>query len=88
MSGVIVAMRRTLLSCTSLARNGLIALGATQVSIVPARASDLALLDAISIFFDFNRQEIAALTTAPKPPRSGEDWTAFCAAVAELRHSE
>jgi len=31
---------------------------------------------------------IAALTTAPKPPRSGEDWTAFCAAVAELRHSE
>src|SRR5882757_9611720 len=64
MSGVIVAMRRTLLSCTSLARNGLIALGATQVSIVPARASDLALLDAISIFFDFNRQEMAVLTTA------------------------
>src|SRR3982074_3283756 len=64
MSGVIVAIRRTLLSCTSLARNGLIALGATQVSIVPARASDLALLDAISIFFDFNRQEIAVLTTA------------------------
>jgi len=64
MSGVIVAMRRTLLSCTSLARNGLIALGATQVSIVPARASDLALLDAISIFFEFNRQEIAVLTTA------------------------
>jgi DNA helicase-2/ATP-dependent DNA helicase PcrA len=31
---------------------------------------------------------IAALTTAPKPPRSGEDWTAFCAAVAQLRHSE
>src|SRR3979411_951859 len=64
MSGVIVAIRRTLLSCTSLARNGLIALGATQVSIVPARASDLALLDAISIFFDLNRQEIAVLTTA------------------------
>src|SRR3982074_1331378 len=64
MSGVSVTIRRTLLSCTSLARNGLIALGATQVSIVPARASDLALLDAISIFFDFNRQEIAVLTTA------------------------
>src|SRR3979411_1676772 len=64
MSGVIVAMRRTLLSCTSLARNGLIALGATQVSIVPAHAGDLALLDAISTFFDFNRQEIAVLTTA------------------------
>ena len=28
MSGVIVAMRRTLLSCTSLARDGLIAVGA------------------------------------------------------------
>src|ERR1700737_3231099 len=64
MSGVIVAMRRTLLSCTSLARNGLIALGATQVSIVPAHAGDLALPDAISTFFDFNRQEIAVLTTA------------------------
>src|ERR1700737_2385209 len=64
MSGVIVAMRRTLLSCTSLARNGLIALGATQVSIVPAHAGDLALLDAISAFFDFNRQEIAVLATA------------------------
>src|SRR6267143_3207124 len=64
MSGVIVAMRRTLLSCTSLARNGLIALGATQVSIVPAHAGDLALLDAISTFFDFNRQEIAVLATA------------------------
>src|ERR1700736_1006476 len=65
MSGVIVAMRRTLLSCTSLARNGLITLGTTTlVSIVPAHAGDLALLDAISTFFDFNRQEIAVLTTA------------------------
>jgi signal transduction histidine kinase len=64
MSGVIVAMRRTLLSCTSLARNGLIGLGAALVSIVPARASDLPLVDAISAFFDFNRQEIAVLATA------------------------
>src|SRR5258707_4554502 len=64
MSGVIVAVRRTLLSCTSLARNGLIALGATHVSIVPSRASDFALLDAGSIFFEFNRQEIAVLTSA------------------------
>ncbi len=64
MSGVIVAMRRTLLSCTSLARNGLIGLGAALVSIVPARASDLSLLDGISSLFDFNRQEIAVLATA------------------------
>jgi signal transduction histidine kinase len=64
MSGVIVAMRRTLLSCTSLARNGLIGLGATLVSIAPAGASDLPLLDAISTLFDFNRQEIAVLATA------------------------
>src|ERR1700694_447507 len=65
MSGVIVAMRRTLLSCTSLARNGLIGLGTTTlVSIAPAYAGDLSLLHALSAFFDFNRQEIAALTTA------------------------
>src|SRR5258708_8499203 len=64
MSGVIVAMRRTLLSCTSLARNGLIGLGATLVSIVPASANDLPLWDAISAHLDLNHQEFAALTTA------------------------
>jgi signal transduction histidine kinase len=64
MSGVIVAMRRTLLSCTSLARNGLIGLGAALVSIVPAHASDLPLLDTITTLLDFNRQEIAVLATA------------------------
>src|SRR6266550_439684 len=64
MSGVIVAMRRTLPSCTQLARNGLIALGATAVLVAPARASELALLHEISTFFDFNRQEIAVLATA------------------------
>src|SRR6202158_4623152 len=64
MSGVIVAMRRTLLSCTSLARNGLIGLGLTVASNVPAHAGDSLLLDAIAIFFDFNRQEIAVLATA------------------------
>ncbi len=64
MSGVIVAMRRTLLSCSSLARNGVIALGATLVSNGPARAGDLALLGAISALSDLNRQEIAVLTTA------------------------
>src|SRR5712691_1543395 len=62
MSGVIVAMRRTLLSCTQLARNGLIALGATAVWVAPARASEL--LHEISTFFDLNRQEIAVLATA------------------------
>ncbi len=64
MSGVIMAMRRTLLSCTSLARNGLIALGATPVLVAPARASELALLHELSTFFDFNRQEIAVLATS------------------------
>src|ERR1700694_903216 len=64
MSGVIVAMRRTLLSCTSLARNGLIAVGVTLVSVAPARAGELPPLHEVSIFFDFNRQEIAVLTTA------------------------
>lgn len=61
MSGVIVAMRRTLLSCTSLARNGLIALAA---SIVPARAGGLPYVDTISAYLDLNRQEFAVLTTA------------------------
>ncbi len=51
MSGVIVAMRRTLLSCTSLARNGLIALAtAHSASIAPAYAGDLPLLDTISAY--------------------------------------
>jgi DNA helicase II / ATP-dependent DNA helicase PcrA len=30
---------------------------------------------------------IAALATAPAPPRGGDDWTTFIAAIAELRHS-
>jgi signal transduction histidine kinase len=65
MSGVIAAMRRTLLSCTSMARDGAIAFGATSlISIQSAYASDLPLLDAITTFFEMNRQEIAALTTA------------------------
>src|SRR6267142_476866 len=65
MSGVIVAMRRTLLSCTSLARNGLIALGtAVLMSIAPAHAGELPFHHMISAFFDLNRQEIAVLATA------------------------
>jgi signal transduction histidine kinase len=64
MSGVIVAMRRTLLSCTSLARNGLIALAAAWGPTTPAHAGDLALLDAVTTYLDLNRQEFAVLTTA------------------------
>ena len=65
MSGVIVAMRRTLLSCTSLARNGLIAVATAAFgSIAPAHAGDASLLDAISASLDLTRQEFAVLTTA------------------------
>ena len=65
MSGVIVAMRRTLLSCTSLARNGLIALGVTVASAARADDGDLPFIPhALLAYFDFNRQEIAVLTTA------------------------
>ncbi|HEV7634631.1 MAG TPA: two-component sensor histidine kinase, partial [Bradyrhizobium sp.] len=64
MSGVIVAMRRSLLSCTSLARHGLISLGSTLVSAAPAFARDLAVLESLSVLSDLNRQEIAVLATA------------------------
>src|SRR6202790_2559459 len=64
MSGVIVAMRRTLLSCTSLARDGLIGLGAAALAaITPAAAGNWPLLDTIATF-ELNRQEIAVLATA------------------------
>src|ERR1700726_3110403 len=65
MSGAIAALRRGLLSCTTPPGNGLITLGTSAlISIRPAHASDLPLLDAITTFFEMNRQEIAALTTA------------------------
>src|SRR5262249_47420340 len=69
MSGVIVAMRRTLLSCTSLvpaaARRGVTALGLTVVPFAGAAlAADPSLPQAISSLLDFNRQEVAVLTTA------------------------
>src|SRR6201985_2767038 len=64
MSGVIVAMRRTLLSCTTLARNGLIGLGALLPIASPALAGDAQLLEQLSPLFGFHRQEIAVLTTA------------------------
>ena len=64
MSGVIVAMRRTLLSCTSLVRHGLTSLGSTLVWAGPAGAGDLAPVDPLSLLADLNRQEIAVLATA------------------------
>ncbi len=65
MSGVVAAMRRTLLSCTSLARYGLIALAiALPASLEPALAADLTITQAISALFDLNHQEFAALTSA------------------------
>jgi signal transduction histidine kinase len=68
MSGVIVAMRRTLLSCTSLARNSLIGLAAAALpSAAPAWAAEPTLLGTLQAFFDFNRSEIAVLATALAP---------------------
>ncbi|MBR1199936.1 PAS-domain containing protein [Bradyrhizobium sp. AUGA SZCCT0240] len=65
MSGVVAAMRRNLLSCTSLARHGMIAL-ASALSLVsePALAGDLPLSEVISAWLDLNQQEFAVLTTA------------------------
>ena len=54
-------MRRTLLSCTSLARHGLIALASTLFSGGTACASELSLAEAVSAL---NHQEFAVLTTA------------------------
>src|SRR6266702_2800688 len=65
MSGVVAAMRRTLLSCTSLARHGLLALATTlSVASEPALAGDLSLSQVVSVWFDLNHQEFAVLTTA------------------------
>src|SRR6516165_10095007 len=65
MSGVIVAMRRTLLSCTALARSGLIGLAtATLLPADRAMAAQLPVLDEIAGLLGFNRQEIAVLATA------------------------
>jgi len=65
MSGVIGTMRRTLLSCTSLARNGLIVLAGAAFGLsAPAYAGDVPLLDAVSSYLDLNRQEFVVLTTA------------------------
>ena len=65
MSGVVAAMRRNLLSCTSLARHGLMALATTLTALPePALAGDLTVTQVISAWLDLNHQEFAALTTA------------------------
>jgi signal transduction histidine kinase len=66
MSDVIAAMRRTLLSCTSLVRDGIVGVAVSVLATsAPARAGDLQLLEqALATFFDLNRQEVAALATA------------------------
>ncbi|MGH6682004.1 MAG: two-component sensor histidine kinase, partial [Bradyrhizobium sp.] len=68
MSGVIVGIRRTLLSCTSLVALARAALGglgiATLLSGEPAYAQDTVLLAALARFPNFNRQEIAVIATA------------------------
>jgi signal transduction histidine kinase len=63
MSGVIMSMRRTLLSCTSLARDGVLALGSTLVTATPGRADEM-LLQQLSDLVRPNHQEFAVLTTA------------------------
>ena len=61
--GVIVSIRRTLLSCTSLARNGLI--GGAAAALLPAAPANASLFDKLSASLRFDLQEIALLTTAP-----------------------
>src|SRR5690242_9303067 len=73
MSGVVAAMRRNLLSCTSLARHGVSGLvrhgvsGLVAALLLPfgtAAAADRAIVDTISAWLDLNHQEFAVLTTA------------------------
>ena len=65
MSGVVATLRRTLLSCTSLARNGLMGLAfSALLPAGPAAAADFAIGDAIAEWLDLNHQEFAVLATA------------------------
>lgn len=65
MSGVIAAMRRTLLSCTSLVRDGLVGVAVSTV-LAASSASAQAISDDgfVATFADLDRQEIVALTMA------------------------
>jgi signal transduction histidine kinase len=63
MSGVVAAMRRTLLSCTSLARDGLLGLAATlALPTGSARAGDWLFEPVISAWFDLDHQEFVLFT--------------------------
>ncbi|MGJ4992975.1 PAS-domain containing protein [Bradyrhizobium sp. HKCCYLS3077] len=63
MSGVIVLMRQTLLSCTSLARKGLMGLAATALApATPVLAGDGVPGDAISTLFELSRADVAEIT--------------------------
>ncbi|MGJ4902078.1 PAS-domain containing protein [Bradyrhizobium sp. HKCCYLS2058] len=63
MSGVIVVMRQTLLSCTSLARKGLMGLAATALApATPGFAGDGVPPDAITTLFELSRPDIAEVT--------------------------
>ena len=64
MSGVIAAMRRTLLSCTSLVRGGLAGVVALLTATAPACAEDLSFAAVLTTLFDFNRHELAVLAIA------------------------
>jgi signal transduction histidine kinase len=65
MSGVIAAMRRTLLSCTSLVRDGLGGVAAMLLAGGRARASELDGVEAaLFTLFDFTRHELAVLAIA------------------------
>jgi hypothetical protein len=66
MSGVIAAMRRTLLSCTSMVRDGLVGISASALlATSSASAADEPFItQTLANLLDLDRQEIAALTTA------------------------
>ena len=66
MSDVIAAMRRTLLSCTSLVRDGIVGVAVSiWAASLPACAGDLSSFEnVLATFFDLNRQEVAVLATA------------------------
>jgi PAS domain-containing protein len=64
MLGSVAAMRRTLLSCTALARRGAMALVTLCAVSTSTFAADLSLSQTISALLDLNQQEFAALTTA------------------------
>ena len=63
MSGVIAAMRRTLLSCTSLVRDGLVGLTASAALASAAFAAEQP--GTLTRLFALDHQEIAALMLAP-----------------------